>query len=40
MQLGDLLMKRGDTAGARREYAAALAMASNYVPARKAIQGM
>ena len=40
VQLGDLLMKKGDTAGAHREYAAALAMASNYVPARKAIQGM
>jgi tetratricopeptide (TPR) repeat protein len=39
VQLGDLLLKRGDTAGARREYAAALALASNYVPARKAIQG-
>jgi tetratricopeptide (TPR) repeat protein len=40
VQLGDLLMKQGDIAGAHREYAAALAMASNYVPARKAMQGM
>jgi tetratricopeptide (TPR) repeat protein len=40
MQLGDLLLKRGDAAGAHHEYAAALAMASNYVPARKAMQGM
>lgn len=40
VQLGDLLMKRGDSAGAHREYAAALALASNYVPARKAMQGM
>ncbi|HEY6413725.1 MAG TPA: tetratricopeptide repeat protein [Edaphobacter sp.] len=39
VQLGDLLLKRGDSAGAHREYAAALALASNYVPARKAIQG-
>lgn len=36
VQLGDLLLKRGDYAGAHREYAAALAMASNYVPACKA----
>jgi tetratricopeptide (TPR) repeat protein len=40
VQLGDLLLKRGDYAGAHREYAAALALASNYVPARKAMQGM
>lgn len=40
VQLGDLLLKRGDTSGARKEYEAALAMASNYAPARKAIQGM
>jgi len=40
VQLGDLLQKRGDTAGARREYAAAVAMASNYPPARKALQGV
>ena len=39
VQLGDLLLKRGDSAGAHREYAAALALASNYVPARKAMQG-
>jgi tetratricopeptide (TPR) repeat protein len=39
VQLGDLLLKRGDSAGAHREYAAALALASNYAPARKAMQG-
>lgn len=39
VQLGDLLHQRGDSQGARREYAAALALASNYAPARKAIQG-
>lgn len=38
VQLGDILARRGDTAGARREYAAALRLASNYAPARKAIQ--
>jgi tetratricopeptide (TPR) repeat protein len=40
VQLGDLLLKRGDAAGAHREYAAAIALASNYVPAHKALQGM
>jgi tetratricopeptide (TPR) repeat protein len=39
LQLGDILLHRGDSAGARREYAAALALASNYPPARKALQG-
>lgn len=39
VQLGNLLASRGDAAGARREYAAALALASNYAPARKALQG-
>jgi tetratricopeptide (TPR) repeat protein len=39
LQLGDLLRKRGDTTGATREYAAALAVASNFVPAHKAAQG-
>ena len=39
VQLGKLLASRGDAAGARREYAAALALASNYTPARKALQG-
>jgi tetratricopeptide (TPR) repeat protein len=39
MQLGELLAQRGDPAGAHREYAAALALAPNYAPARKAIQG-
>jgi tetratricopeptide (TPR) repeat protein len=39
LQLGDLLKKRGDTAGAEQEYAAALALAPNFAPARKAVQG-
>ncbi|QNI35353.1 tetratricopeptide repeat protein [Edaphobacter albus] len=39
LQLGDLLKQHGDTAGARREYAAAVALASNFGPARKAVQG-
>ncbi|MEI9979611.1 MAG: tetratricopeptide repeat protein [Edaphobacter sp.] len=39
VQLGDLLARRGDSAGAHLEYAAALALASNYAPARKAMQG-
>ena len=38
VQLGDLLAKSGDTEGARREYEAALALASEYAPARKALQ--
>jgi len=39
VQLGDLLAHHGDPAAAHREYAAALALASNYAPARKAMQG-
>jgi tetratricopeptide (TPR) repeat protein len=39
VQLGDLLAHQGDPAAAQREYAAALALASNYAPARKAMQG-
>jgi tetratricopeptide (TPR) repeat protein len=39
-QLGNLLKLRGDSSGARREYVAAAALASNYGPARKAVQGM
>jgi tetratricopeptide (TPR) repeat protein len=39
VQLGELLAHRGDLAEAHREYANALALASNYVPARKAMQG-
>jgi tetratricopeptide (TPR) repeat protein len=39
VQLGDLLAHQGDFAAAHREYAAALALASNYAPARKAMQG-
>jgi tetratricopeptide (TPR) repeat protein len=38
VQLGDLMGKSGDTEGARREYEAALALASEYAPARKALQ--
>ena len=37
VQLGRLLAQRGDTAGAREQYAVALALASNYAPARKAL---
>ena len=39
VELGELLAHRGDAEGAHREYATALALASNYVPARKAMQG-
>jgi tetratricopeptide (TPR) repeat protein len=39
VQLGELLAQRGDSAGAHNEYAAALALAPNYAPARKAMQG-
>ncbi|WP_158945398.1 lipopolysaccharide assembly protein LapB [Granulicella sp. S190] len=39
LQLGGLLALEGDTAGAHHEYLAALALASNYAPARKALQG-
>ena len=38
-QLGQLLATRGDQAGAQREYAAALQLASAFTPARKAAQG-
>jgi tetratricopeptide (TPR) repeat protein len=39
VQLGKLLAQSGDLAGAHREYLAALSLASNYAPARKAMQG-
>jgi tetratricopeptide (TPR) repeat protein len=39
LQLGKLLATQGDSAGAQREYASALALASNYAPAKKAMQG-
>jgi tetratricopeptide (TPR) repeat protein len=39
LQLGKLLATQGDSAGAHREYASALALASNYAPAQKAMQG-
>jgi tetratricopeptide (TPR) repeat protein len=40
VQLGDLLRKSGDPAGARREYQAALELAANYAPAQKAIKAL
>jgi tetratricopeptide (TPR) repeat protein len=40
IQLGELLAQRGDPAGAHREFAIALALAPNYAPARKAVQGL
>lgn len=39
LQLGDLLQHHGDAASAHHEYAAAVALASNYAPARKSMQG-
>ncbi|HEY0263334.1 MAG TPA: tetratricopeptide repeat protein [Granulicella sp.] len=39
VQLGKLLAQRGDHNGARQEYQAALALASGYAPARKALEG-
>jgi tetratricopeptide (TPR) repeat protein len=39
LQLGKLLAQGGDSAGAHREYEAAIALAPNYAPARKAMQG-
>jgi len=39
IQLGELLAHQGDFAAAHREYATALALATNYAPARKAMQG-
>jgi tetratricopeptide (TPR) repeat protein len=39
LQLGELLARSGDPSGAHREYAAAHALASNYAPALKALQG-
>jgi tetratricopeptide (TPR) repeat protein len=38
LQLGDLLAQRGDTAGARAQYAAAYRLAGSFEPARKALQ--
>lgn len=38
LQLGELLALGGDSAGAHQEYIAAMALASNYVPTRKALQ--
>jgi tetratricopeptide (TPR) repeat protein len=39
VKLAELLAQLGDKTGSHEEYAAAVAMASNYVPARKALQG-
>jgi len=39
LKLGKLLAAHGDQAGAQREYAAALALAPNYAPAREAAKG-
>lgn len=39
LELGDLLALEGDSAGAHNEYIAAISLASNYVPTRKALQG-
>ena len=39
LQLGQLLALRGDAVGAHSPFAAALALASSYPPARKAVQG-
>ena len=39
LQLGHLLAKSGDAAAARNEFEAALALASQYAPAQKAMQG-
>ncbi len=39
LQLGKLLAQRGDQAGARSEFAAALALAPNFAPARDAVKG-
>lgn len=40
VQLGELLQKNGDNAGARREYQAAVALASSYAPAQKALKSL
>jgi tetratricopeptide (TPR) repeat protein len=39
LQLGQLLAQRGDTTGAHTHFEAAATLASNYPPARKALQG-
>jgi Tfp pilus assembly protein PilF len=39
LKLGKLLAAHGDASGAQREYAAAIALASNYGPAREAAKG-
>jgi tetratricopeptide (TPR) repeat protein len=40
VQLGNMLTKKNDKEGARREYQAALDLAANYAPARKALQNL
>ena len=39
LQLGRLLAQKGDSAGANREYAAAITLAPNFAPARAAMKG-
>lgn len=39
-QLGSLLLKKGDKAGAKIEFEAALALARDYAPAKKALQSL
>jgi tetratricopeptide (TPR) repeat protein len=39
LELGELLAHGGDSVGAHNEYIAAISLASNYVPTRKALQG-
>jgi tetratricopeptide (TPR) repeat protein len=39
LELGDLLALGGDSVGAHNEYLAAISLAANYVPTRKALQG-
>jgi tetratricopeptide (TPR) repeat protein len=39
VQLGQRLAEQGDSAGAQHEYASAVAMASGYAPAKKALHG-
>ncbi len=40
VQLGGLLLKRGDKAGARYEFTTAAALAPNYEAAQKAVAGL
>jgi tetratricopeptide (TPR) repeat protein len=40
VELGKLLARRGDKAGAQQQYGAALKLASNYAPARRALKNL